>query len=70
MVRYTFELTVRELRALRDSGSAAYAVHYACDNIFNVRDQPPGVSAIAVASLFASQVTVWSVIDRPQEGER
>lgn len=66
----TFELTVRELRAQRDSGSPVFVVHYACDNIFNVRDQPPGVSSIAVASLFVSQVTVWSVIDRPQDGER
>jgi hypothetical protein len=66
----SFDAIVHELRRLRDSGSPIFAVHYACGNLYEIRDQPPAVSAIGFAEIGTDYAEVYSVIDRPQDGEK
>lgn len=63
----TFDSIVNELRSLRDTGSLIYAVHYACEDFYEVRDKPPGISAIALEGVNSGEVLVYSVIDRSSE---
>jgi REase_DpnII-MboI len=70
MSRTSFDAVIRELRSLRDGGSPMYAVHYACANFYKTPDQPPAVSVVAFAEVFASNVIIYSVVDREKDGER
>ncbi len=70
MSKRTFDSIVNELRALRASGSPVFAVHYACADLYRAASQPPAVSVIAFEELTSGEVSVYSIVDRPNDGEK
>lgn len=70
MSKRTYDSIVRELRALRATGSPVFAIHYACADLYRANKQPPSISAIAFEELTSGEVNAYSVVDRPSEGEK
>lgn len=70
MGRLSFDAVIRDLRALRDTGSRVFAVHYACENLFTARDKPPAIAAIAFQDIFSLDAAVYCQTDRAENGER
>jgi hypothetical protein len=70
MSKRTFDSIVTELRALRATGSPVFAVHYACGDLYRAGSEPPSVCAIAFEELTSGDVIVYSVVDRPTDGEQ
>ena len=51
------------------SGQDLWAVHYACEDFYKVKDRPPGVSCVCFREIYSSQEVSFSVIDQYQDSE-
>lgn len=66
----TPEISIRDLRNARVDGLGIYAVHYACESWFEVKDRPAGVSCISLVDIVGGGDMTFSVTDRNDDGGR